>query len=599
MRETEFIRQNKEKWQELEKLRERGAKDPDRMTELFLQVNDDLSYARTFYPNRSISMYLNQLAIRSFRHLYRTRRRGNGFWRYWQQDLPLLMYRHRWAMILSLAIFILSLAIGVLSSIHEPEFARQILGERYVAMTEANIETGDPMAVYKDSQPFDMFLAITMNNILVSLRVFVMGVLAAIGTVALLLYNGIMIGTFQFFFIERGLFWESFLTIWQHGTLEISAIILAGGAGLVLGKGLLFPGSYSRMQAFLMTARDGFQLFLSTIPLFIIAAFIEGFFTRYTGAPEGVRLFLIIACALGVLLYYVVWPWWLHRQGMEAPPPVSQPPMTPPQWASNSIQSNGTLFTHAFYQLRPLVGLLLKRSLLTGLSGLFLLWGLYPEWYTYFDNTGPIWTGFEKWYHWVQLGRWPALLIPWLGMWMVMGYTLVTRHPLGLSTGTFSHRHWSWLAGCALLSTAPLLLGGGWSVATALLVWPVAMSLFAMCMVEPEAQRHWLQRGLWLMGGDVAKWSGLYLMLLLTAMIILLLATSPVQYFLIEVISWNVSNAPDMAAAWVGAIMALLVWVVNWVLIGLLQLGFTLQLFTLREIREAPGLIAKIKSLNG
>jgi len=97
-----------------------------------------------------------------------------------------------------------------------------------------------------------------------------MGAIYAIGTVFILIKNGIMVGAFQFFFYEQGVFLESFLTIWIHGTLEISAIVIAAAAGLTMGKGLVFPGTLTRMQAFQMTLFEGFLFLLVWHLLFYI-----------------------------------------------------------------------------------------------------------------------------------------------------------------------------------------------------------------------------------------------------------------------------------------------------------------------------------------
>ena len=95
-----------------------------------------------------------------------------------------------------------------------------------------------------------------------------------------------MVGSFQTFFFQNEVGFESMLGIWLHGTLEISAIILAGGAGLTLGRGLLFPGTFTRFEAFQMSAQRGIKVMLGITPVFIIAGFIESFATRFTDAPS-------------------------------------------------------------------------------------------------------------------------------------------------------------------------------------------------------------------------------------------------------------------------------------------------------------------------
>jgi uncharacterized membrane protein SpoIIM required for sporulation len=307
MKETKFIEQNKEKWADFEEMLRDERHDPDKLNNLFIQITDDLSYARTFYPNRSVRMYLNTLAQRIFHNVYRGKRLPvERLRRFWTDELPQLFWLERRALLLAFGIFLLAFSIGVVSSIINPDFARVILGDDYVEMTVRNIENGDPMAVYKDARASGMTSRIAVNNLMVALQTAIMGVLASIGTVFILLYNGIMVGAFQYFFVEKGVFWESFLTIWIHGTLEISAIIIAGAAGLVAGAGLLFPGTYTRGQAFQISVRRGMKMFFGIAPIILLAAFFEGFFTRYTETPDFIRAAFILT-SLGFVLWYFAW----------------------------------------------------------------------------------------------------------------------------------------------------------------------------------------------------------------------------------------------------------------------------------------------------
>ncbi|HEU5146933.1 MAG TPA: stage II sporulation protein M, partial [Chryseosolibacter sp.] len=152
-----------------------------------------------------------------------------------------------------------------------------------------------------------------------------------------------------FFFIERGLLAESALTIWLHGTLEISSIILAGGAGLTLGSGLLFPGTYSRLQAFQITAVRSLKLMLGIAPIFVLAGLIESFLTRYTDVPDVLRLFLILCSAFFILGYFVYYPWMKSRKGFDHPleaeklPASDLSPLT-----VTRIKNNGEIIKDAF-----------------------------------------------------------------------------------------------------------------------------------------------------------------------------------------------------------------------------------------------------------
>lgn len=307
MKESEFIEQNKEKWIDFEDNLLKKDLNPEKTSRLFIQITDDLSYARTFYKNRSVKNYLNGVAKLLFNDINKSKKnRFSAFINFWKTELPLVMYLSRRAMLISFVVFTTCFMLGVVTSIYDPDFAKTILSNGYVEMTNENIEKGDPLAVYKSDGEMETFLPIFLNNIRINFWTFFSGIFMAIGSLFIMVVNGVMVGVFQYFFIERGLFWESFLTIWTHGALEISAIILSGGAGLTLGKGLLFPGTYSRFQAFKLSGMNGLKIIMGVAPVTLLAAFIEGFLTRHTDIPDPIR-FLFIIISFGFILIYFFW----------------------------------------------------------------------------------------------------------------------------------------------------------------------------------------------------------------------------------------------------------------------------------------------------
>jgi uncharacterized membrane protein SpoIIM required for sporulation len=350
MKETRFIAQNKEKWLESENLLKASVKDPEKLGNLFTQVVDDLSYSRTYYPNRSVRVYLNKIAREYFSIIYsHQKEKRNKFKIFWLDELPQIVIHSKRQLLISLFVFIFSALIGIFSASKDPQFTSSILGESYVSMTKENIEKGDPMAVYKTGHQVDMFLGITLNNLMVAFRTYVFGIFLSIGTLAILLYNGIMVGCFQFFFIERGLFLESALTIWLHGTLEISSIILAGGAGLTLGSGLLFPGTYSRLQAFQISAIRSLKLMIGITPIFVLAGIIESFLTRYTDVPDALRFFLILLSAIFIIGYFVIYPWLKFKKGFDFPLVAARlAPSEKEEINYNQIKNNAELIRNAF-----------------------------------------------------------------------------------------------------------------------------------------------------------------------------------------------------------------------------------------------------------
>ncbi len=310
MKEVVFIRQNIEKWRQTERIVETAStQSPDRLADVYVDITSDLAFAQTHYPRSRITLYLNNLASSLHNELYRNKReKWSRILTFWHTEVPLAVYGARRELLCSFLVFLVSALVGVVSQLGEPDFARFILGDYYVEMTIDNVERGDPMAVYKGMDEGLMFWGITVNNIRVSFLCFAAGLFTSIGTGWLLFGNGVMIGAFQTFFAQQGLLGESMLAIWLHGTLEISAVIIAGAAGIAMGNGWLFPGTYPRLTSFRLAARRGMKIVMGTVPVFVVAGFIESFLTRHTDAPDALRLGLILLSLAFILYYYIYLP---------------------------------------------------------------------------------------------------------------------------------------------------------------------------------------------------------------------------------------------------------------------------------------------------
>ena len=316
MKEASFIRSNIEKWRKTEEMvSEPALSTPDEMAEAYTELTADLAFAQTHYRRSRITLYLNDLASALHNSIYKNKKeKWTRIFTYWTHEVPLTMYDARKELLASFIVFAIFTFIGVLSQLNDADFARLILGDHYVDMTLQNIQSGTPMAVYNGGSETPMFLQITLNNVFVSFLAFVAGVFACIGTGFVLMQNGIMIGAFQTFFYGHGLLVESALAIWLHGTLEISAIIISGAAGFAIGRGWLFPGTYKRGVAFRQGARRGLKIVVGTVPVFIMAGFIEGFVTRHTEISDVVRAGVIVCSLFFVIFYFVVWPQMLAKR---------------------------------------------------------------------------------------------------------------------------------------------------------------------------------------------------------------------------------------------------------------------------------------------
>jgi uncharacterized membrane protein SpoIIM required for sporulation len=306
MREPLFVKQNAAKWSSFE---QSPTDDPDELAERFIQITDDLAYAKTFYPKSKTTAYLNGLAAGLHQSIYKNKsEKSNRFLTFWKYELPILFKTYQRPLLYSFIFFIIFCFIGALSAKYDENFVRLILGDGYVDMTNANIAKGDPFGVYKQGGETLMFLAIAANNIYVSLVTFVSGVIFSVGSIYFLFRNGLMLGSFQYYFFSKGLGLKSILVVWIHGTLEISAIMIAGAAGIILGNSLLFPKTYTRMVSLKRGAKDGMKVAIGIVPILIVAAFFEGFVTRHTEMPLWLSVTILTSSLLFIIWYVIIYP---------------------------------------------------------------------------------------------------------------------------------------------------------------------------------------------------------------------------------------------------------------------------------------------------
>ncbi len=324
MREGQFIQQNIEKWKTYQY---EPTTDPDEMANRFTELVNDLGYAKTFYPQSKVTLYLNKLASEIYLGIYKNKKEESSrIVRFWKTELPLVIEKYHRELLYAFLIFLFFALVAAFSAANDQSFVRGVLGNDYIEMTEQNIAKGDPFGVYKGGDSASMFLWIAVHNISVSFLIFILGILAGLGTVWMLFNNGVMLGAFQYYFFSKGLGWQSVLVIWIHGTLEISSIIIAGAAGIVLAKSLVFPGTYKRLYSLKRGAKDGIKMMIGLVPVFVLAAFLEGFVTRYSRMPVWLSLFILISSASFIIWYFIIYPVRLGGKAQMVQPENSEHP---------------------------------------------------------------------------------------------------------------------------------------------------------------------------------------------------------------------------------------------------------------------------------
>lgn len=291
------------------------SSDADEMARDFTQLVDDLAYAKTFYPSSKVTQYINSQASKIYLNIYKNRKEeSNRLVTFWKYDLPLTIRKHHRTVFFSFMVFLIFFIIGFFASKQDEEVARNFFGDGYVDKTLDNIEKGNPFGIYESGNPVLSWLQLMIHNIRVSLMMFASGIFCGIPSLYLLGQNGAMVGIFDQFFASKGLGLQFYLVVFVHGTLELTAIVISGAAGLVLGKSFLFPGTIKRLSAFKKGAKDGVRIMIGLMPVFALAAFFEGFITRLYNDISVLTTIIVSLSVVFVIWYFIVYPIRLGRK---------------------------------------------------------------------------------------------------------------------------------------------------------------------------------------------------------------------------------------------------------------------------------------------
>ncbi|MGB0137565.1 MAG: stage II sporulation protein M [Flavobacteriales bacterium] len=616
MRETDFIRQNREKWEEFERLIGAENKDPEKLSDLFIEVTDDLSYSRTYYPNRSVRVYLNGIAQTVFQNIYRSKRsKVSPFKTFWVSRLPDTLWHVRKAMLWAAIIFVLSTVIGYVSSMYNEDFCAIIMGDGYVEMSESNVENGDPFAVYKDEHAMEMFFQIAWNNIRICFMVFVLGVLAGVGSAWVMMTNGIMFGAFMHFFAARGLLTEFSTVVMLHGTLELSMIVLSGAAGLTLGGGILFPRSYHRLQSLVLAARRGVMLMIPCTAFLLIAAFIESWITRHTEAPFAIRLMLVLVSLAIVLGYFVIYPWWRNRRGLIQELEDDQLQAERDYDIDyTTVKTNGKIFTEVFAFYKHGLRQLVRTALIGGVAtaaGYFLIFGAELDWISEWGFLGMFFL-FDIVWPWNEVGHLfsldyePLLFVP-ISLVGTLVFAGATWTFLKTKTGGRVPFKGVWIANAftaVSLVLAPWFIQADWNDGAmflafliAMFTYPIILTIYATANIEGTYFLVAMGRTFRLVGGSFGRKLGLFWVSLSIPWIALMSTTSILWFFIFQLVetfwvqSWMASEtlAYLLFVAFAFFVMSLT--------FPLIVFGYHLFYYNLLEISEAKHLRARIEAI--
>jgi len=303
-----FVRKNRPRWQRLEAMlaliETRGPRRTDRsylqeLSALYRATTADLAFAQTHYRGTTLLLFLHQLVARAHNQIYRPNRFSfRALDRFFRNEIPQATRSHLQAVAWSVIIFLLGTALG-LSAVQFDERAASIILPTNVldSIYSGHMWTGGIFSVIP--APVASTFLFT-SNISVALLAFAGGLSFGLITSWILFQNGFMLGVVFKLCADYGLLWALLEFIAGHGLLEISAIIVAGGAGFVVANALLNPGSYSRSDALSQQGRSAVRMAVVCVPALVTAGCIEAFISL-SQFPAWFKI------ALGLTLGGVFW----------------------------------------------------------------------------------------------------------------------------------------------------------------------------------------------------------------------------------------------------------------------------------------------------
>lgn len=267
---------------------------------LYRQTASDLAAVREDASSKQLAVYLNQLLGRSHNLIYHGQKnKVSGIVRFYGETYPRVFRETLPLTLIALAIFAVTGLGAWVVTIHDPGFARRLLGPGMMETIERREMWTHSVVAIKPLASS----GIMTNNLSVSFSTFALGITAGLGTIWMLAVNGLLIGVIGAATWKAGMALQLWSFVAPHGVLELPAIFISGGAGLEIARGLLFPGFLPRRQSLAEAGGRGARLLLGTIPMLVVAGVIEGFFSP-SGAPVKMK-FLLAAALFAALLSYL------------------------------------------------------------------------------------------------------------------------------------------------------------------------------------------------------------------------------------------------------------------------------------------------------
>lgn len=306
-----WIARRQPSWQELDTLLKKAEKqglktlkadEIRQLSSLYRSVSGDLARAKTNQVGELVVRDLHSLTTRGYSQIYQGSRRQE--WRaireFYLWGFPAAVQQSGGYIAFATTLFVLAGLIGWWLSWRDPNFLRLIVPGHLIEQVRDRGELW--MGSIVGMEPFASS-SIMINNIQVSLAAVAGGMTAGLLTLYSMLLNGLMIGTIGALVTQNNLAFPFWAFVFPHGALELPAIFLAGGAGFLLARAIVFPGQYRRSDALKLYGTRAAQLVFGLVPMLVIAGIIEGFFSPNPYVPNVVKYLAGLVLFVSLIAY--------------------------------------------------------------------------------------------------------------------------------------------------------------------------------------------------------------------------------------------------------------------------------------------------------
>ncbi len=317
MNRERFIRQRRTDWQQMEtlltamqrtRLGKWSGRDVTRLSQLYRSVCYDLSLVQSREWGARLEQYLNDLVAQGHNCLYRSPPRSlDAALTFLSDGFPALLRARKAFFFVALALFAIPFVVALVLTWSDPVMAEWLVDKTSIEHSKTSYSKPfyqDIDRRYADERS-RMAGFYVQNNIGIAFQCFAFGVTFGIGTVITLLFNGISLGAVSGYLVSEGLATNFFSFAISHGSFELTAIVVAGAAGLLVGWGMVHPGELSRTESLRVHGLDAIKLATGAGFMLAIAALIEGYFSPLAIPPSAKYV-------VGTLLWILVFMYLMY-----------------------------------------------------------------------------------------------------------------------------------------------------------------------------------------------------------------------------------------------------------------------------------------------